>query len=505
VKPARVLNPVFVISLGIVVIFVLLGVVAPEAFARYTSAIHSAILRYFGWGYLLGTFAFLVFVLYLGLSRFGSLRLGKDWEKPQYSYFSWFSMLFAAGMGIGLVFWGVAEPLNHFGAPPGYLEAGSGAAAEFAMVRSFFHWGVHPWAVYILMSLSIAYFSFRRDMPPLISSAFYPLLGEASRGWIGKGIDILAVFATVFGVATSLGLGALQIRGGLSTAFGIPDTTAVALIIIAGVTVLYMISSLTGLDTGIRILSTGNVIASIVLMSTVLVLGPTAYILNVFTSTLGSFATQIVDLSLSTNPFQGFQWTQDWTLFYWAWWISWSPFVGLFVASISRGRTIREFVFGALLVPTLLTFLWFSVFGGTALNIELNGGGGILETALSDVSSALFVLLEALPGTMLLTILALLVLAIFFITSADSATYVLAMMTSNGALRPPAGKKIAWGVLQSSAAAVLLVAGGLAALQKMAIIAALPFTLVMILMMRSLIKALRYEERYESPGPRSRE
>ncbi len=485
----------------LVISFVTLGGLAPEYLGAVTTSIHTAILESLGWGYLLAAFVFLVFVLYLALSPFGSIRLGKDWEKPQYSYFGWFSMLFAAGMGIGLVFWGVAEPLHHFGAPPGFLEAESGGAASFAMVRSFFHWGVHPWAVYILMALSIAYFSFRRGMAPLISSIFYPLIGDAVFRWPGELIDILAVFATVFGVATSLGLGALQIRGGLAAAFGVADTMGVALIIIGVVTVLYMISSLTGLDTGIRILSTTNVMITLALMTAVLVLGPTAYIFNVFTSTLGTYVSELVDLSLSTNPFQGFQWTQDWTLFYWAWWISWSPFVGLFVASISRGRTIREFVFGALLVPALLTFLWFAVFGGTALNIELNGAGGLVAVAMDDVSSTLFVLLDRLPGTFLLTVLALLVLSIFFITSADSATYVLAMMTSGGELRPRASRKIIWGVLQSGAAVVLLVAGGLEALQRMAIIAALPFTVVMLVMMRGLHKAMKYERAREGATP----
>lgn len=496
-KQRTVPTAVFTISVVLVLSFVGLGAVAPDALDRITTTIHTAILAGFGWGYLVATFVFLVFVLYLAFSRFGSIKLGGDHEKPQYGYFGWFSMLFAAGMGIGLVFWGVAEPLNHFAQPPAYLEGYSGSAARFAMVRSFFHWGVHPWAVYILMSLSIAYFSFRRGMPPLISSVFYPLIGEWSQRWPGKAIDILAIFATVFGVATSLGLGALQIRGGLNAAFGTATTIGVALAIIAVVTVLYMISSLTGLDTGIRILSSGNVMISLLLMGAVLVLGPTAYIFNVFTSTIGSYLTGIVDLSLSTNPFRGFQWTQDWTLFYWAWWISWSPFVGLFVASISRGRTIREFVSGALLVPTLLTFLWFAVFGGTALDLELNGAGGVVDSALNDVSSALFVLLEQLPAAGVLTVLALLVLSIFFITSADSATYVLAMMSSNGELRPAATTKVAWGVLQSSAAAVLLVAGGLAALQRMAIIAALPFTVVMLFMMASLHKAMRWEIAHE--------
>ncbi|HKK49702.1 MAG TPA: BCCT family transporter [Alkalispirochaeta sp.] len=486
---------VFVLSVLLVVGLVIPGALVPDVLDQITSAVHEAILNSVGWAYLLATMLFLVFIVFLAASRYGSIRLGGDDERPQYSYFGWFSMLFAAGMGIGLVFWGVAEPLNHFHNPPAHIAGNSGAAAEFAMVRSFFHWGIHPWAVYILMSLAIAYFSFRRGMPPLISSVFYPLIGDAIYRWPGKAIDILSVFATVFGVATSLGFGATQIRGGLATVAGIPDTMTSALVIIAVVTVMYMASSMIGLDKGIQVLSKGNIMLTMALMGLVLIVGPTTYILNVFTSTLGGYVTNLIDLSLSTNPFQGFSWTQEWTLFYWAWWISWSPFVGLFVASISRGRTIREFVIGALLVPALLTFLWFAVFGGTALNLELQGSGefALSQIAVDNAPRTLFALLERLPLAPLLSGTALLVLGIFFVTSADSATYVLGMMTSGGSLQPSAAKKIVWGLLQSSAAAVLLVSGGLGGLQRMAIIAALPFTLVMLAMMRSLHKAMHYE------------
>ncbi|MFW5695598.1 MAG: BCCT family transporter [Alkalispirochaeta sp.] len=486
---------VFALSVALVVGLIIPGALVPDVLDQLTATVHEAILNSVGWAYLLATVLFLVFIVFLAAGRYGSIRLGGDHERPKYSYFGWFSMLFAAGMGIGLVFWGVAEPLNHFHNPPAHIAANSGAAAEFAMVRSFFHWGVHPWAVYILMSLSIAYFSFRRGMPPLISSVFYPLIGDAIYRWPGRTIDILSVFATVFGVATSLGFGATQIRGGLATVFGIPDTMTAALVIIAVVTVFYMASSMIGLDKGIQVLSKGNVMLTMVLMGLVLVVGPTTYIFNVFTSTLGGYVTNLIDLSLSTNPFQGFSWTQDWTLFYWAWWISWSPFVGLFVASISRGRTIREFVIGALLVPALLTFLWFAVFGGTALNMEMTGSGefSLSQIAVENAPRTLFALLERLPFSTVLSVVALVVLGIFFVTSADSATYVLGMMTSGGSLEPSAAKKFTWGLLQSSAAAVLLVSGGLGGLQRMAIIAALPFTLIMLAMMRSLHKAMHYE------------
>jgi glycine betaine transporter len=494
---------VFLVSLALVVGFILLGIFVPDGLDVFSSALHGAIIEHFGWAYLLSAFGFVVFSVYIALSRYGRLKLGKPHDKPQYSYFGWFSMLFAAGMGIGLIFWGVSEPLSHFASPPQYLDAASGEAARFAMVRSFFHWGIQPWAIYIVMSLSIAYFSFRRGMAPLISNTFYPLLGERVFGPVGKTIDILAVFATVFGIVTSLGLGALQINGGLGAVFGIPINNTVTFIIIAVVTVLYLTSSMTGLDTGIQILSKTNVLVAITLLLFVLVVGPTSYILNVLTTVVGDYLTQFVNLSLSTNPFEGYQWTKDWTLFYWAWWISWSPFVGLFVASISRGRTIREFVSGALLVPTMLTFLWFAVFGATGLDLQLHRGIDLAAVAMSDITLVLFEMFRYLPLGALLSLVAILLLSVFFVTSADSATFVLGMMTSNGNLNPPTAKKFTWGILQSVSAIILLMTGGLAALQRMAIVAALPFTLVMVVMVFSLLKALRWEWRHELKDRRS--
>ncbi len=490
-------NSVFIIAIVIVVAFVAAGLISPDGVDEVSQVVHSAIIDNFGWGYLLAAFFFLVVSLYAAFSKFGRIKLGSDEEKPQYSYFAWFSMLFAAGMGIGLIFWGVAEPMSHYLNPPEHIAGGSGAAAAFAMKHSFFHWGFHPWAIYIVMSMSIAYFSFRRGMPPLISSTFYPLIGDRIYGGIGKAIDILAIFATVFGVATSLGLGALQITGGVSSVVPLPQGTTTTLLVIAVVTVLYMISSASGLDRGVQILSRTNVLVAVVLLLFVLVVGPTSYILDIFAATLGDYLSDLLTLSLSTNPFEGYEWTKSWSLFYWAWWISWSPFVGLFVASISRGRTIREFVLGALLVPALLTFLWFAVFGGAAFHLELHAGVDFASTAVANVPAALFELFAHYPLSGVLSILAVILLTVFFVTSADSATFVLAMMSSNGNLNPPLAKKVTWGVIQSTAAAVLLVAGGLEALQRMAIIAALPFTIVMVLMVRSLLKAMRYEARHE--------
>ncbi|MFO7877325.1 MAG: BCCT family transporter [Desulfovermiculus sp.] len=500
---------VFGISLVIVLSLVGLGVISPSLLDKYSSLVHEHIIESFGWAYLIAALIFLVFNVWLALSKYGNLRLGKDNEKPQYSYFGWFSMLFAAGMGIGMIFWGVAEPMSHYLNPPEYLAGQSDGAAKFAMKYSFFHWGVHPWAVYITMSLAIAYFSFRRGMPPLISSCFYPLLGEKIYGLFGYCIDVLAVFATVFGIVTSLGLGAMQITTGLGEVFHFAPTFQAQVAVIAVVTVLFMISSMTGLDKGIQILSKTNILLAITLLGFMLLVGPTAYTFNVFTNTIADYLSGLFNMSLSTNPFQGYAWTQSWTIFYWAWWIAWSPFVGLFVASISRGRTIREFILGALLVPTLLTFIWFSVFGGAAFFLELREGAEIAEAVSEDVSVGMFRLYAHYPLSGVLTMLTVLLLGVFFVTSADSATFVLSMMTSQGNLNPSAAKKIIWGLTVSTTAIILLFSGGLEALQKMAIAAALPFSVIMLFLCRSLVKGLRYEFKHikdqeeELQGPQS--
>ncbi|MFO7727813.1 MAG: BCCT family transporter [Desulfonatronovibrio sp.] len=486
-------DKVFLFSLIIVAAFVSVGVFDPELVSKFSAVVHGAIIAHFGWAYMLSGFFFLAFCLVLALSRFGSIKLGKDHEKPEYTYFGWFSMLFAAGMGIGLIFWGVAEPVSHFMNPPEHIDPQSGQAATFAMRYSFFHWGLHPWAIYIVMSLSIAYFSFRRGMPTLISSCFYPMLGNRIYGGWGYLIDILAVFATIFGIATSLGLGAMQINSGLEHLYGLPATNAVTLGIIAVTTLLFMISAIAGLDKGIQLLSKSNIFLAFLLVVFMLVFGPTSYIFNVFTDTMGGYMGNILEMSLAVNPFMGHEWYKSWTLFYWAWWIAWSPFVGIFVARISRGRTIREFVSGALLVPTLLTFVWFSVFGGASLYLELEQGAGIGLAVEENVSTALFMVFEHFPGTVLLSNAAILLLLVFFVTSADSATFVLGIMTSQGSPDPTLSRKIIWGVTQSSVAAILLVSGGLAALQQMAIAAALPFTFILLLMCFNLWKGLASE------------
>lgn len=490
-------NLVFAVSLLLVLLLSLMGVLSPEDLDRWSKILHRAIIRDFGWSYLLSSFLFLVFSLYMAFSRYGEIKLGGDHEKPRFSYFGWFSMLFAAGMGIGLIFWGVAEPMSHYLNPPDYITASTPEAAKFAMRYSFFHWGFHPWAIYIVMSLSIAYFSFRRGMPPLISSCFYPLIGERIYGAAGYVIDILAVIATVFGIVTSLGLGAMQINSGLASILPMEAGYGSTLAIIATVTVLFIISSMTGLDRGIQLLSKANILLALSLLAFMFLAGPTNMVLNIFISTLADYISNLFTMSLSTNPFLDAEWTKEWTLFYWAWWISWSPFVGLFVASISRGRTIREFVSGALLVPALLTFAWFCVFGGAAFHLELETGVDIASVVSADISTGLFKLYAHYPLSGVLTSLTVLLLVVFFVTSADSATFVLSMMTSGGQENPPSRRKLIWGLTISSTAAILLYSGGLEGLQRMAIAAALPFSGIMLLLCVCLLKGVRYEFLHE--------
>lgn len=498
-------NIVFILSLFIVLVFALPGMFYPDLLFNFATWLHEQILQTFGWMYLVAAFGFLVFSIYIASSRYGYIKLGKQHEKPQFSYFGWFSMLFAAGMGIGLIFWSVAEPMSHYLNPRGIIDAESGEAAQFAMQYSFFHWGLQPWAVYITMSLCIAYFCFRRGMPPLISSCFYPLIGNRIYGTPGYVIDILGVFATIFGIVTSLGLGALQIIAGLGEVFSFEPTFTATLVLIGVVTVLFLISTVSGVGSGIQILSKTNIVLAIILLIFMLLVGPTVYILQILTQTLAEFTSGFLTMSLSTHPFQGYEWTQSWTLFYWAWWIAWAPFVGLFVASISRGRTIREFVAGALTVPVMLTFIWFSTFAGAAFDVELAQQADLAQRVVDDVSVGLFHLYDYFPLTVVLSLITILLLSVFFITSADSATYVLSMMTSGGMLYPPLAKKLIWGLVISTTAAVLLYAGGLEALQKMAITAALPFTLIMALMVISLMKGLRFELNVEEPERRQHE
>ncbi|WP_106497761.1 glycine betaine uptake BCCT transporter [Lentibacillus sp. Marseille-P4043] len=492
---------VFWISAVVAILFIIWGIIPKDVLPNgnldnVTTIIQTFLVDKFGWFYLLSTTGFVIFAIYLIFSKYGNIKLGKPGDKPEYSYITWFAMLFSAGMGIGLVFWGAAEPLSHFHEPP-FGEPGTNDTAKTAMQYSFFHWGLHPWAVYATIALALAYFKFRKQAPGVVSAILQPIFGDRVKGPLGTVIDFIVVFATVFGVATSLGFGAIQISGGLAFVFGFDQTVTMQFVIILIVTVLYLISAMTGLNKGIKYLSNANIILAIALMLFLLFAGPTNFIMNFFTTTFGSYIQNLPGMSFRMTPFQQDNtWIKDWTIFYWAWWIAWAPFVGTFIARVSRGRTIREFVLGVLLVPTIFGALWFSVFGGSAINLEFFQGVDIIHY-VNDLGeeTALFAVLEQFPFGTVMSIIAILLISTFFITSADSATFVLGMQTTGGSLYPPNKVKFIWGLIQSSAAAILLWQGGLNALQTASIIVAFPFAIIMIFVVFSLIKSFKEEAR----------
>lgn len=496
------LSKVFYISVIVSFLFIIWGIipnsVLPNAnLDNVTSTIQNFLVDKFGWFYLLSATGFLVFAIYLIFSKYGNIRLGKPNDRPEYNYITWFAMLFSAGMGIGLVFWGTAEPLSHFYNPP-FGEPETIEAAKTSLQHSFFHWGLHPWGIYAVLGLALAYFNFRKEAPGLISAILEPLFGKYMRGPLGTLIDVLVIFATVFGVATSLGLGAIQISGGFSYIFDINSGYTLQLMIIIVVTVLYLISATTGINKGIKYLSNANLVLAFLLMIFVLFLGPTTFIMEFFVSTFGNYIQNLPSMSLRMTPFNESNsvWLKDWTIFYWAWWIAWAPFVGTFIARISRGRKIKEFVSGVLLVPTIFGAIWFTVFGGTAINLEFFQNTNIIESINNFGSeAALFSMLENFPLSTFVSLIAVALISIFFITSADSATFVLGMQSSGGSLYPANRVKIIWGLIQSGAAAVLLWQGGLQALQTASIIAAFPFTIILILVIISLVKTLSSENK----------
>ena len=492
---------VFYVSLFIVLAFVAWGVLFTDNISTVTGAILTYLMTNFGWVFILSTLGFLIFMLYLAFSRYGSIRLGRDDELPEFRTVSWIAMMFSAGMGIGLMFFGVAEPMYHFGAPPhGLAKANTPAAAETAMQFTYFHWAFHPWAIYAVVALTIAYFTFRKGSPNLVSSAFRPILGDRVERWPGKTLDVLAIFATLFGSCTSLGLGALQMNSGLNFIWGVPQTTTVAIIIIAIVTALFIVSAVSGVERGIQWLSNGNMVLAVLLLLFVLFMGPTLYIANTFVSSIGNYLFNLIPMSFTTAANGDEAFLSSWTIFYWVWWASWGPFVGTFIARISRGRTIREFTFGVLLVPSLVSFLWFAVFGGAAMNLDLFGGANIAQAVADSQEAALFSTLAQFPLASVTSFVAILLVGIFFISGADAASVVMGMLSSRGTLNPKGTIVALWGALTGAAAAVALLFGGLEGLQTVAIIAGAPFALVMIGMVYSLFKSLR-EERVPLAGP----
>ena len=489
--------------------FVFMTMASPDQVKDLFDQIFKFFISNFGWAYMTCVAGFVVFCLAVAFSRFGSIRLGKDDEVPEFSLKAWFAMLFAAGMGIGLVFWGVAEPIYHFAGPP-FADPKTPAAATEALRTAVFHWGLHPWACYATVALVLAYFQFRKGYPGLISATLTPLIGPtAAQGTLGKAIDSLAVVTTLFGVATSLGLGALQVTTGLDLLYGFGNSTTVSIVVIAVVTALYITSAVTGINRGIRILSNTNMVMAFGLMLLVLIIGPTRYILNSLIESIGNYLQNIlwlsffVDASGGVAKHTGYDWSGAWTVFYWAWWLTWAPFVGVFIARISRGRKIREFVLGALLAPTLLCAVWFNILGGSAISLELSGTPGIADATFKDVTTAIFALFDNFSMSAFLSLISMIIVSIFFITSADSATFVVGMMTSHGSLEPKTGLKVFWGLVCSSIAAMLLVAGGLKAVQTVSFVVSFPFMILMIFMAWSFIRAISAETE-ETKKPKKR-
>lgn len=482
---------VFWASSSIIGLLLLVGILAPEQAGEAFGLIQNWIVGTFGWFYILAVAGLLIAVVILALSRYGSIKLGPDDSTPDYNYFSWIAMLFAAGMGIGLMFFGVAEPIQHFTAPP-EADPRTIAAAREAMVITFFHWGIHAWGIYSVVGLSLAYFSFRYNLPLTIRSGLYPLIGNRINGPLGNAVDIFAVVSTIFGIATSLGVGVLQMDAGLGYLFGLPQTTWFQVILIFGVTGIATLSVVSGLDKGVKRLSELNLLLALLLMLFILFAGPTGFLFKAFTQNIGTYLHNFTARTFNLYAYEPRGWMANWTLFYWAWWIAWSPFVGMFIARISRGRTLREFVTGVLLVPAVMTCLWMSVFGNTAMWLDLNAATGAISQAVEvDISTALFRFLEYFPFTTATSTLAVVLVAMFFVTSADSGSLVVDTIASGGAEDSPMWQRVYWCGLQGVTAAVLLLAGGLAALQSMTLIAALPFAVIMIFLMIGLFRGVQ--------------
>ena len=485
----RVNRPVFIASALLIVGFIIFGSLFGELAGEVFNQLQSFITHRFRWLFIILMNVAVVFSLYIALSRYGDIRLGHQTEHPEYSLLSWFGMLFSAGIGIGLLYWGTAEPLYHFMSPP-MGQAETVEAAKQAMSISFLHWGIHAWALYCVVALSLAYFHYRRGLPLSIRSVLYPLIGQKIYGKWGHVVDTLAVFGTMFGVVTSLGLGAMQINAGFSNVFGIPNNIPVQLCLIAIITAMATLSVMMGLDKGIKRLSDINIVLTVLLLGFMLFFGPTQFIIDSFIENIGNYVSQLIPLGFWSEAYSNTDWQANWTIFYWAWWVSWSPFVGIFVARISRGRTIREFIFGVLFIPMLLLFFWFTTFGGSAVHMELMGNYGLIEAVKADYGSAIFKLIEYYPLTKPLTLVIVVMIMLWFVTSSDSASLVIDMLTAGGDTNPPKIQRLFWALSQGVIAAVLLVAGGLSALQAVAIIAGFPFAIVVFVMMYCLWRGL---------------
>lgn len=492
-------NTVFIVSLAICAVIIVAAVGFNDAFSAVSNAMFSFFTVNFGWLYMAVMFAFVVFAIVIALSKHGGMKLGPDDSKPEYKTSTWFAMLFGCGMGVGLVFWGVAEPISDLVATnlPDGSAAGSAGAALYAFRACFMHWGFTPWANYSIIGLALAYFQFRKNKPGLVSTTLEPLIGtKLTLGWLGKLVDVLAVFATVAGVVTSLGLGVMQINAGFNFLFGLPNNLLTQIIIILIISVIYIGTAVAGIDKGISVISDMNLYIAIGLLAACFLLGPKVDILNNLVGGVGVYVQNFISDSLGISAYGDNSWALSWRIFYWAWWLAWAPFVGVFIARISKGRTIREFVAGVVLVPAIASIAWFAVFGSLGTTLGMTGKVAMDELAkiAATPETGLFVVLQQYPLGTVLSLVAIVLLCTFFITSANSGTFVLGMLSTNGALNPPKKRMFIWGIVQSVMAIGMLMAGGLKPLQTISIAAAFPFIFIMIAVMFSLVKALNEDE-----------
>ncbi len=491
---------VTLISAVLLIVFIAITLIYPEAAEKSFAGVMESITKNAGWFFIFAANVFIIAALYFAFGKYGNIVIGGNDAQPEFSKFGWYAMLLSAGMGIGLLFWSVGEPISHLQTPSpmfGGIEPTSAAAAQAAMTTTFFHWGIHPWAIYSIVGLGLAFFAYNEGLPLTIRSVFYPLIGNKIYGFWGNLIDVLSVLATLTGLATSLGLGVAQVNAGLNFLFGVNISVGVQVTLIIVITAMATTSVVMGLDGGVKRLSEINMVLAGVFMVLILVLGPTVYILSGFTQNIGSYLSDLMEMSLWTETFRDTNWQGAWTIFYWAWWISWSPFVGMFIARISKGRTVREFILGVLLVPSLLSFFWMSVFGGTAINLQMNGIGDIASAVASDVSIALFAMLEYLPWTQLLSIVGIILVTVFFVTSSDSGSLVVDHLTSGGKLDSPVPQRVFWAIMEGVVAATLLIGGGLTALQTAAVMTGLPFAILLLLLVYALNAGLHKEYEIE--------
>jgi choline/glycine/proline betaine transport protein len=486
-------KPVFWPAIGLIVLFISVTLIVGDPMEEFFGVFKDWITDKTGWIFIITVNAFVIFCIYLAFSKYGSIRLGGKDAEPEFTTAAWFAMLFSAGMGIGLLFWGVAEPVFHYRSPP-FGEGGTVQAAEKAMNYTFMHWGFHAWAIYALVALSLGFFAFNKGLPLTIRSVFYPILGDKIYGWIGDLIDVFAVLATLFGLATSLGLGVKQVGAGIAFLTNIENTVWLQVGLIAGITLIATLSVVAGVEKGVKVLSEWNIRIAATLLVFILIVGPTIFIFRSTIQNIGNYLSSIVEVATWTEAYRDKGWQGDWTVFYWAWWISWSPFVGMFIARVSKGRTVREFVTGVLLIPSFLTFFWLSAMGGSAIFLDLHSGTSVLsDNIIQDEATALFVFLNEFPFTTIGSIVGIILIASFFVTSSDSGSLVIDSITAGGKLDAPVAQRIFWANAEGAVAAVLLIGGGLTALQTATITTGLPFLFILLVMAYSLRKGLQQE------------